>query len=119
MLLEPLSSGACGDVQTCPVVLLSFASIGNARDATLHNVIWLVEEMSWSVEGRADHGIITRGVTRENPSKCLMAGWMTQRTLDAGMALCAGVRQKTKIGDILILVLIGGAGSGFELLKPN
>jgi hypothetical protein len=29
MLLDPPSSGACGDVQTCPVVLLSFASIGH------------------------------------------------------------------------------------------
>jgi hypothetical protein len=44
MLLDPPSSGTCGVVQTAGVVLLSFASIGNAARATLLSVISLVEE---------------------------------------------------------------------------
>ena len=65
MLLDPPSSRACGDVQTCPVALLSFASIGTGARRNPAQRDLLVEGMGWSVEGRADHRIITRGEAHE------------------------------------------------------
>jgi hypothetical protein len=65
MLLDPPSSGTCGVVQTVGAGLLSFASIGNAARRNPAQRDLLVEGMGWSVEGRADHRIITRGEAYE------------------------------------------------------
>jgi hypothetical protein len=64
MVLDPPSSGACGVVQTAGVVLLSFASIGNAARRNPAQRDLLVEGRLVSSE-RADHRIITQGEAHE------------------------------------------------------